>query len=201
MPDGADALIAIDIPMLFADDLYGLSTDFYVNDRLVYTYKGTNKDRCGPWDECISNPNPGRIVLSPPLPTPDGNVAFSQIIRLGNQSTSSKNWWTPSTSPVQLVWGKTTYDITWKKQCPALIPQCKPQKKRCTEGKETRNIDGVSVTLDCWKYQTTYQCDLPDTCQSLPKDCVNSTTQCSLKQNGTCVEEEVTKLCQEEHCR
>lgn len=201
LPDGADALIAIDIPMLFADDLYGISTDFYVNDRLVYTYKGTNKDRCGPWDECISNPNPGRIVLSPPLPTPDGNVAFSQTIRLGNQSTSSQNWWTPSTSPVQLVWGKTTYDITWKKQCTALIPQCKPQKKRCTEGKETRNIDGVSVTLDCWKYQTTYQCDLPDTCQSLPKDCVNSTTQCSLKQNGTCVEEEVTKLCQEEHCR
>ncbi|ENY7400265.1 type-F conjugative transfer system mating-pair stabilization protein TraN [Vibrio vulnificus] len=90
--------------------------------------------------------------------------------------------------------------FSWKTEC-SLIKNCQMTHETCIEGKETRIVNGIPETLDCWKYQSFYQCQMTDTCQSLPSECETVKTQCRLKQNGVCVEQEVTKNCFEKSCR
>ncbi|MEZ9298422.1 type-F conjugative transfer system mating-pair stabilization protein TraN [Vibrio splendidus] len=90
--------------------------------------------------------------------------------------------------------------LTWKTQC-TLLKECKVISQTCVEGHSTRTINGIPTTLNCWKYQVNHQCDRPDTCAALPKDCTTQAQHCSLKQNGVCIEQEVTKSCAEKTCR
>ncbi|KNH10860.1 type-F conjugative transfer system mating-pair stabilization protein TraN [Vibrio anguillarum] len=90
--------------------------------------------------------------------------------------------------------------LTWKTQC-TLLKECKVVSQTCVEGRSTRTINGIPTTLNCWKYQVNHQCDRPDTCAALPKDCTTQAQHCSLKQNGVCIEQEVTKSCAEKTCR
>lgn len=91
-------------------------------------------------------------------------------------------------------------EFTWKTEC-SLINDCKNVVSEvCIEGKETRIINGVPTTLDCWKYQVNHKCDLADSCQSLPADCETTTRSCSLMQNGVCIEEELKKSCPKQSC-
>ncbi|CAK3882690.1 conjugal transfer mating pair stabilization protein TraN [Vibrio crassostreae] len=90
--------------------------------------------------------------------------------------------------------------LTWKTQC-TLLKECKVVSQTCVEGRSTRTINGVPTTLNCWKYQVNHQCDRPDTCAALPKDCTTQAQHCSLKQKGVCIEQEVTKSCAEKTCR
>ncbi|WP_261900974.1 type-F conjugative transfer system mating-pair stabilization protein TraN [Vibrio tasmaniensis] len=90
--------------------------------------------------------------------------------------------------------------LTWRTQC-TLLKECKVISQTCVEGRSTRTINGVPTTLNCWKYQVNHQCDRPDTCAALPKDCTTQAQHCSLKQNGVCIEQEVTKSCAEKTCR
>lgn len=89
--------------------------------------------------------------------------------------------------------------FTWKKEC-SLISDCHVMNEQCIEGKETRTINGIPTTLDCWKYQINHQCDLPDSCASLPADCKTTAHTCSLRQNGVCVENEFQKSCPRQRC-
>ncbi|QFT13615.1 type-F conjugative transfer system mating-pair stabilization protein TraN [Vibrio sp. THAF190c] len=91
------------------------------------------------------------------------------------------------------------HTITWQTDC-TLLSECKIVSELCVEGKETRMIDGVPVTLDCWKYQVDHQCERLDTCSELPDDCTTEATYCSAKQNGVCIEEELKKSCPEKRC-
>ena len=91
-------------------------------------------------------------------------------------------------------------NMTWRTQC-SLMNSCNVTSQQCIEGRATRTINGIPTTLDCWKYRVNHQCDRPDTCAALPKDCTTQTRHCSLKQNGVCVEQEVTKSCAEKTCR
>ncbi|HGF7522194.1 TPA: type-F conjugative transfer system mating-pair stabilization protein TraN [Vibrio cholerae] len=91
-------------------------------------------------------------------------------------------------------------EFSWKTEC-SLINDCKNVVSEvCIEGKETRIINGVPTTLDCWKYQVNHKCDLADSCQSLPADCETTTRSCSLMQNGVCIEEELKKSCPKQSC-
>ncbi|CAK3626927.1 conjugal transfer mating pair stabilization protein TraN [Vibrio crassostreae] len=90
--------------------------------------------------------------------------------------------------------------MTWRTQC-SLMNSCNVTHQQCIEGRATRTINGIPTTLDCWKYRVNHQCDRPDTCAALPKDCTTQTRHCSLKQNGVCIEQEVTKSCAEKTCR
>ncbi|ENM5730743.1 type-F conjugative transfer system mating-pair stabilization protein TraN [Vibrio mimicus] len=91
-------------------------------------------------------------------------------------------------------------EFTWKTEC-HLISDCHVIDEQCLEGQETRTINGIPTTLDCWKYQVNHQCDLADSCASLPSDCKTTSHTCSLKQNGVCVENEIKKSCPEKSCR
>ncbi|CAK1942203.1 MULTISPECIES: type-F conjugative transfer system mating-pair stabilization protein TraN [Vibrio] len=90
--------------------------------------------------------------------------------------------------------------MTWRTQC-SLMNSCNVTHQQCIEGRATRTINGIPTTLDCWKYRVNHQCDRPDTCAALPKDCTTQTQHCRLKQNGVCIEQEVTKSCAEKTCR
>ncbi|PMK82360.1 type-F conjugative transfer system mating-pair stabilization protein TraN [Vibrio sp. 10N.261.52.E5] len=89
--------------------------------------------------------------------------------------------------------------ISWSTTC-SLTSECKQTHRTCIEGPETRVINGVSTTLDCWKYQLDHQCDRPDTCASLPTDCTTTSSACSLMQNGICIEQEFNMSCPEQTC-
>ncbi|MEZ8202412.1 conjugal transfer protein TraN, partial [Vibrio splendidus] len=90
--------------------------------------------------------------------------------------------------------------MTWRTQC-RLMNSCKVTRQQCIEGRATRTINGIPTTLNCWKYRIDHHCDRPNTCANLPKDCTTQTQHCSLKQNGVCIEQEVTKRCAEKTCR
>jgi len=89
--------------------------------------------------------------------------------------------------------------LSWQSQC-SLTQGCELVSQQCLEGPQTRNINGVPTYLDCWKYQLNYQCSSTDTCAALPTDCQTVSTQCSLKLNGVCIEEQLTKSCPEKTC-
>ncbi|WP_210444955.1 type-F conjugative transfer system mating-pair stabilization protein TraN, partial [Vibrio crassostreae] len=90
--------------------------------------------------------------------------------------------------------------MTWRTQC-RLMNLCKVTRQQCIEGRATRTINGIPTTLNCWKYRIDHHCDRPNTCTNLPKDCTTQTQHCSLKQNGVCIEQGVTKRCAEKTCR
>ncbi|MEZ8681034.1 type-F conjugative transfer system mating-pair stabilization protein TraN [Vibrio splendidus] len=90
--------------------------------------------------------------------------------------------------------------MTWRTQC-RLMNSCKINRQQCIEGRATHTINGIPTTLNCWKYRIDHHCDRPNTCANLPKDCTTQTQHCSLKQNGVCIEQEVTKRCAEKTCR
>lgn len=52
----------------------------------------------------------------------------------------------------------------------------------CTEGPETRVINGISVYRECWNYEEKYQCDTGgyvDTCSGLNSSCTVTNEQCA----------------------
>ncbi len=114
----------------------------------------------------------------------------------------------PQTQPAQLTC-KVGYTLsgancikntfTWNTQC-SLLESCHVLTETCIEGRETRTINGVPTTLDCWKYQVNHQCDVPDTCAALAKDCQTQSSTCSLMQNGICIEDEIQKTCPVTQC-
>lgn len=90
-------------------------------------------------------------------------------------------------------------EFTWKTEC-SLINACQVTSEICIEGRETRIVNGVPTTLECWKYQVNHLCETPDSCISLPSDCQTTSKTCSLMQNGVCVEEERQKSCPQKDC-
>ncbi|MFY2508871.1 type-F conjugative transfer system mating-pair stabilization protein TraN [Vibrio pectenicida] len=89
--------------------------------------------------------------------------------------------------------------VSWKTDC-TLLPECQPVSEHCVEGPATRTINGVPVTLPCWKYKVLHECDLPDTC-ALLSDCTENGRECSQRQNGVCIEEKISKTCVIKTCR
>lgn len=89
--------------------------------------------------------------------------------------------------------------VSWRVEC-TLIKACQPISERCIEGAGSRMINGVSTYLPCWKYEVLYECDLLDNCGQYAH-CREEKRQCSLKQNGVCIEEEITNICTKKTCR
>ena len=137
----------------------------------------------------------GPVKLSTYSPPSNG---LEEIHGDGWYGWASKAWNPPSN--LVLHWNEPSYTLNWRSSCSNLVPECQPNPRRCIEGPETRNINGIDITLECWKYQTDYQCQFDDTCSALA-DCDYQSTSCSLMQNGVCVEEQVTKLCETKNCR
>ncbi len=79
---------------------------------------------------------------------------------------------------------------------------CQKTASVCVEGPETRNISGLVVTRDCWRYRDTYTCldqSLTDDCQALrDQGCSQTGSACvdTSDLDGTCTLFEQTYRCQ-----
>lgn len=91
-------------------------------------------------------------------------------------------------------------EIDFKNSCGAILPECQQVQTQCLDGKATREIDGVSVTLDCWTEQTTYQCAFPNTCGAI-SDCRIESTNCDAMLGGVCVKNKQQRVCETSQCR
>ena len=84
----------------------------------------------------------------------------------------------------------------WTSDCDRLEEKvdqgrCHYVEKRCTQGPETRLINGFSVTKGCWQETLTYQCSPPqkNTCEDLKaRGCIQVDSKCTQKVGETCVE-------------
>lgn len=70
---------------------------------------------------------------------------------------------------------------------------CVETGKVCLDGPSTKNINGVAVTRDCWKYEYTYSCmnatvSESDRCGKLRDEgCYETSSTCIDQQNGQCM--------------
>ena len=101
---------------------------------------------------------------------------------------------------VTIVTTEKNVEIGYTNSCTTLIPECQQVSSQCIAGKATRIINGISVTLDCWDEQLTYQCHFPSTCGALA-DCSLQTTTCNTQVNGVCVQEKQQRQCEIQQCR
>ncbi|WP_394230784.1 type-F conjugative transfer system mating-pair stabilization protein TraN [Shewanella colwelliana] len=102
--------------------------------------------------------------------------------------------------PITIITNKTIADIGYRNSCGALLPECQQTTHQCIEGKATRIIDGVSVTLDCWKEQITYKCNTPNTCASL-SECTKQSSTCETSIEGVCITQKEQRLCETQQCQ
>lgn len=88
-----------------------------------------------------------------------------------------------------------TPGFSWTNSCGPLEERadqglCYYVSKRCTQGPQTRTIQGVPVTKDCWEETYTYRCTYPsqDNCGPLrARGCVQINSKCKQKVGNTCV--------------
>lgn len=199
-PAKAKFIYSIRLPNVMVYNIKGWTTEFIVNGAVIYRYSGTSS-QCNLNMLCITNRNLGTVAPTTPIPITNNRITLSMRIKYVGGEFPLANWFSwKSTGLATFNWNAPYYEYEWKHSCGTLIPECTPQPERCIEGKATKNIDGVSVTLPCWKYETTYQCQTTNTCESL-SNCTDIKKACSLMQQGVCIEETVTKSCQEKTCQ
>ena len=102
--------------------------------------------------------------------------------------------------PITIITTETHVEVGYNNSCGAVLPECQQVQSQCVEGKETRMINGIAVTLDCWKEQTTYQCAFPNTCTTLA-DCSIQSTSCDTQLGGVCIKDKQQRLCDKQQCR
>ncbi|MCU8058053.1 type-F conjugative transfer system mating-pair stabilization protein TraN [Shewanella sp. SM34] len=102
--------------------------------------------------------------------------------------------------PITFITTENNVEIGYNNSCGAVLPECQQVQSQCIEGKETRMINGIAVTLDCWKEQTTYQCAFPNTCDAIT-DCSIQSTTCDTQLGGVCIKDKQQRLCDKQQCR
>lgn len=121
---------------------------------------------------------------------------YTNTFKCGNPQT-------PTTGVVQL---DTTYTISNDtinySACDSLAnnTSCTQAQEICIEGPETRNINGLDVYKDCWKWERTYTCSVGqyvNYCQPLVSaGCTNVNRVCTKNDLlGECMEYENTYSC------
>lgn len=97
---------------------------------------------------------------------------------------------------------KVPYD-SWMDGCKALEERvdqglCHYDTKECSQGPQTRIIEGVSITKPCWEEKLTYACEFPtkDNCGPLrARGCVQINSVCKQSVGNTCVAYTQTYQC------
>jgi len=80
---------------------------------------------------------------------------------------------------------------------------CQTTTKTCIEKGGTKTIQGVDVTLDCWKFETQKICtvNVDDTCAPLrDKGCTQLEERCTILINNTCLVQENSFQCSTRDC-
>lgn len=93
----------------------------------------------------------------------------------------------------------------WEDQCESLSKDelCHVVDEHCTESNQTKMIDGMPVTKDCWQSTSTYACKSAksDECISQKeKGCLQISSRCSMQGNQGCALYEQVYSCQEKVC-
>ena len=86
---------------------------------------------------------------------------------------------------------------------PAWALNCHAPKKVCVEAGATKYFDGVAVTLDCWRYKTTFTCKAPsdNNCQLLrDQGCALIDTTCRSNADNICAVQDLKYSCPVERC-
>ncbi len=104
-----------------------------------------------------------------------------------------------------IVTSSTPSQDTWQDGCATLAaqPACQlTEAARCIEGPQTRIIDGVSITRDCWAKQLTYSCgEAIDTCASLREQgCEQIGATCQQGTTESCAITTQTWACAQTQC-
>ena len=91
--------------------------------------------------------------------------------------------------------------ITWKDTCQNVnLKACVKTKEQCVEPGGTRNISGVNVTQDCWKYDLAYTCGYHkyDNCDDIARRCNFVAQKCIEESDGYCYAYQRTYQCTED---
>ncbi|ALA26647.1 type-F conjugative transfer system mating-pair stabilization protein TraN [Piscirickettsia salmonis] len=88
----------------------------------------------------------------------------------------------------------------WSTNCNNLPSSCRQTAQKCTQPKETRVVDGVNVTKECWQDQTNYQCgqSFSSSCQALVNQGCEQTS--SVCKDASCQEFNDTYNCPVKQC-
>ena len=90
--------------------------------------------------------------------------------------------------------------VTWKDTCQNINKNaCVKTKEQCVEPGGTRNIGGVNVTQECWKYDIAYTCGYKkhDNCDDIARRCNFVSQKCIEEAHGYCYAYERTYQCSE----
>ncbi|MBY0500442.1 MAG: conjugal transfer protein TraN [Alphaproteobacteria bacterium] len=108
---------------------------------------------------------------------------------------------------IKITYEEEPYTILpdeWTSNCEKLESRvdqglCHYDTKECTQGPQTRIIEGIPVTRECWQEKLTYACDFPtkDNCGPLrARGCVQINSACKQTVGNTCVAYTQTYQCQ-----
>ncbi|QDO82435.1 type-F conjugative transfer system mating-pair stabilization protein TraN [Shewanella psychropiezotolerans] len=102
--------------------------------------------------------------------------------------------------PVTIVTTEVKMEIGYRNSCGSLLPVCQQVSQQCVEGPDTRMLNGIAVTLDCWDEQLTYQCNTANTCAAL-SECQLQSSNCKTQLAGVCIEKRQRRLCETRRCQ
>ena len=107
---------------------------------------------------------------------------------------------------IKITYEEESYEILpekWVSNCERLEERvdqglCHYDTKECTQGPQTRIIEGVPITKPCWEEKLTYACEFPtkDNCSPLrARGCVQINSVCKQSVGNTCVAYTQTYQC------
>jgi conjugal transfer mating pair stabilization protein TraN len=117
----------------------------------------------------------------------------------------TKSWY--SYRPrIKITYEEESYEILpekWVSNCENLEERvdqglCHYDTKECTQGPQTRIIEGIPITKACWEEKLTYACDFPteDNCGPLrARGCVQINSVCKQSVGNVCVAYTQTYQC------
>ncbi|MBY0272768.1 MAG: conjugal transfer protein TraN [Alphaproteobacteria bacterium] len=116
-----------------------------------------------------------------------------------------KSWYTYRPR-IKITYEEESYEILpdrWISNCERLEERvdqglCHYDTKECTQGPQTRIIEGVSITKPCWEEKLTYACEFPtkDNCGPLrARGCVQINSVCKQSVGHICVAYTQTYQC------
>lgn len=109
---------------------------------------------------------------------------------------------------IKIIYEEESYRVLpdeWSDNCARLETRvdqglCGYYSKACTQGRQTRTIEGVPITRDCWQETMTYACSFPakDDCGPLrARGCAQINSVCKQRVGNACVVYQQTYQCKD----
>ena len=109
---------------------------------------------------------------------------------------------------IKIIYEEDSYEVLpdeWSENCARLEERvdqglCGYHSKVCTQGPQTRIIEGIPITRDCWQETMTYHCEYPakDDCGPLrARGCAQIHSVCKQQVGNVCVVHSQTYQCKD----